>query len=101
MQTWSHSRTARLVIAAVGIFLRYQCRSLAWRLLRRRFVWRTRSCAAAPVIACASTPGTPATAITLTVARVTGGADTGHNCTNCVADVETVNGVARPSYQLG
>ena len=28
-------------------------------------------------------------------------ADTGHNCTNYVAYVETLNGVARPSYHLG
>jgi len=35
------------------------------------------------------------------VARVSGGADTGHNCTNYAAYVETLNGVARPSYQLG
>jgi hypothetical protein len=40
-------------------------------------------------------------AITRTVARVTGGADTGHNCTNYAAYVETLNGLARPSYQLG
>jgi len=29
------------------------------------------------------------------------GADTGHNCTNYAAYVETLNGVARPSYQFG
>jgi hypothetical protein len=29
------------------------------------------------------------------------GADTGHNCTNHVAHVETLDGVARPSYHLG
>jgi hypothetical protein len=34
-------------------------------------------------------------------ARVTRGADTGHDCTNYAACVETLNGAARPTYQFG
>ena len=49
MQTWSHSRTARLVIAAVGIFLRYQRRWLAWR--------RRRDPIASCVVRCGESPG--------------------------------------------
>jgi hypothetical protein len=99
MQTWSHSRTARLVIAAVGIFLRYQCRSLAWRLLRRRLA-DTVLCSGASYSVCINAGYTDHGYHAHSGASYRG-ADTGHNYTNCVADVETVNGVARPSYHLG
>ena len=87
------------VIAAVGIFLRYQCRSLAWRLLRRRLA-DTVLCSGASYRVCINAGYTDHGCHAHSGGSYRG-ADTGHNCTNCVADVETVNGVARPSYHLG
>jgi hypothetical protein len=98
MQTWSHSRTARLVVVAAG-FLRYQCRSLDWRPLRRRSA-DTVLCSGASYGVCINAGYTNHGYHAHSGASYEG-ADTGHNCTNYVAYVETLKGVARPSYHVG
>jgi surface antigen len=99
MRIWSHSLNAPRVTAAVGISLAVLM-SLAGVAAAAPALADTVLCSGTSYSVCINA-GYTDHGYHEHSGTSYWGADTGHNCTNYVAYVETLNGVARPSYHLG